>query len=436
MKTKLAMLLVLLSTLTPQLSTLFAQGSLTPPGAPAPTMKTLDQVEPRARIPGGTTTFAISSAGSYYLSGNLAIATGDGIFVNASNVTIDLAGFEVAGTGGGSGVVINTGISNVRIYNGTIRNFTSRGIDGVGNVRVRVENVRSLNNGGAGIEIDVNGAVIDCLAQANGGAGIVGADNCVIRNCQSIGNTGAGSHGISVGVAAQISGCVTRSNAGSGINAGSGCALSDCVANNNGGAGMNLIDNCAITNCTGNNNTGDGLSVTSGGSPGANVHNSTFSGNTLSGINVNIGSDVTACTANSNGSQGINAALGGRVTDCTASLNTGNGIVLLGVCLAIGNNCRQNGAAGIVAQTGGGSRIEANNVVVNIAQGILVTTTNCLILRNSARSNFGANYSIAADNRYGPIVDITAAGTAAVNGSSAPDALTANGTHPWANFSY
>ena len=37
----------LLLTLNLQLTTAFAQGSLTPPGAPAPTMKTLAQIEPR-----------------------------------------------------------------------------------------------------------------------------------------------------------------------------------------------------------------------------------------------------------------------------------------------------------------------------------------------------------------------------------------------------
>jgi hypothetical protein len=42
--------LFLLSTLILQPPTLHAQGSLTPPGAPAPTMKSLDQVEPRTPI--------------------------------------------------------------------------------------------------------------------------------------------------------------------------------------------------------------------------------------------------------------------------------------------------------------------------------------------------------------------------------------------------
>jgi hypothetical protein len=437
-------------------------GSLTPPGAPAPTMKTLDQVQPRTLIPAGTAVYTISSEGSYYLGGNLSIASGNAITVNANNVTIDLQGFEVIGTGGSAGIFLNGGVSNVTIRNGTIRNFTSDGINGQGNSTVRVEKVRALNNAGSGIVVDLNGAVIDCAAEANGAVGIVGTDNCVIQHCQSIGNTGANSHGIAVANAAQISGCVARNNAGSGIVTGTDSTLSACVATNNTTGGISVGDSCTIlnstanqngmnggttagshgiaaagaftiTNCTGNKNTGDGLSV-SGGSPGATVHNSTFNGNTLNGIDASIGSVVTACITNNNGGQGINAQLGCRVQDCTADLNAGNGIVLLGVCRAIDNDCRQNSAAGILAQTAGGSRIEGNNVVVNINQGIMVTTTNCLIIRNSARANFAVNYSIVAGNRYGPIVDITAGGTAAVSGSSAADTTTT--THPWANFSY
>jgi parallel beta-helix repeat protein len=96
-----------------------------------------------------------------------------------------------------------------------------------------------------------------------------------------------------------------------------------------------------------------------------------------------------------------------------------------------GNN---GDGAGIHCTTGGGTsnRIEGNNVTDN-DRGIDVDSTGNLILRNSASDNT-TNYEIAADNRYGPIEDITAGGTAAVSGSSAPG--TASSSNPWTNFSY
>ena len=90
------------------------QGPLTPPGAPAPTMKTLDQVEARKPIPGGTSPFTISTSGSYYLTGNITVASGDVITINASNVTLDLNGYTIATTSAtplGTAIVITTGVS-------------------------------------------------------------------------------------------------------------------------------------------------------------------------------------------------------------------------------------------------------------------------------------------------------------------------------------
>src|ERR1700733_12219713 len=93
----------LLSTLNPQLSTVFAQGSLTPPGAPAPTMRSLAQIEPRTPI--SSLPYTITEPGSYYVTTNLTGVSGsDGITIIflpvIENVTVDLNGFTLTGVPG------------------------------------------------------------------------------------------------------------------------------------------------------------------------------------------------------------------------------------------------------------------------------------------------------------------------------------------------
>src|SRR6476659_8670946 len=110
----------------------FSQGSLTPPGAPAPTMKKLDEVEPRTNLqatpaPAGVDTsnanfhFVINQPGSYYLSANLAVTKANGIQINAEGVTLDLNGFEIfrANGTGGDGIQISVNSYRATVLNGT-----------------------------------------------------------------------------------------------------------------------------------------------------------------------------------------------------------------------------------------------------------------------------------------------------------------------------
>ena len=69
--------------------------------------------------------YTISAPGIYLLSNNLAATGTDGIDVNASNVTIDLAGYTIAQTQAGNrtGINVFSGVSNVNIQNGSITGF-------------------------------------------------------------------------------------------------------------------------------------------------------------------------------------------------------------------------------------------------------------------------------------------------------------------------
>jgi len=101
-----------------------AQGSLMPPGAPAATMKTLDQIEARIPITNTASLVTIAQPGSYYLTHNLTVSSGDGIDINTNSVTLDLNGYTIASTAAsatGTGISLNNGWSEITIGNGHIR---------------------------------------------------------------------------------------------------------------------------------------------------------------------------------------------------------------------------------------------------------------------------------------------------------------------------
>ena len=193
MKTKLEHVtaLFLLSSFILCPSALLAQGSLTPPGAPAPTMKTLDQIEPRFPVP-TTPGFTLNQPGSYYLTGNITVTSGIGLIISANNVTLDLNGFTISSTAPSTeGIRLWGGNANITILNGHITGGVtesggvysgsgfSYGIDYAGTVpsNVRVAGVSVAGCLYDGISIGNNNSTVveSCTVRTVGGNGIVAA---------------------------------------------------------------------------------------------------------------------------------------------------------------------------------------------------------------------------------------------------------------------
>ena len=133
---------------------LLAQGSLTPPGAPGPTMKSLAQIE--SRTPISSAPYTITTSGSYYLTTNLTVATGDAITINADGVTLDLNGFTISSTASpatGTAILLtipaNTSYRrNIAIHNGPLKGGSSTGPGfgfGIAGVQFREPRVSSVS---------------------------------------------------------------------------------------------------------------------------------------------------------------------------------------------------------------------------------------------------------------------------------------------------
>lgn len=271
----------------------FPQGSLTPPGAPAPTMKTLDQLDAKleARTPISSAPFTISASGSYYLTGNLSVTIGDAITINADQVTLDLNGFAISSTASpasGTAVLLSGIRKNITVKNGHIRGtttfatgvFTTGGfLDGVGgstqvSANLRVSDLNILGMGSDGVNLGslavptfvvercnikvcvTNGilatVIRDCTVET---AGVRAISGDLVTNC----------YGESVGNNTGVGGIVVEHCRGFSA---SGTGVFGNVVNNSGGtstSGIGLIANSRAINCEGVSFTGSfGLSSSGG----------------------------------------------------------------------------------------------------------------------------------------------------------------------------
>jgi parallel beta-helix repeat protein len=393
------------------------QGSLTPPGAPAPTMKTLDQVEPRIAInatntPGDADSlFKITQPGSYYLTGNI---TGEsskhGVEIVASGVTLDLNGFDLLGAAGsldGLSVTVAS-LTNIAVVNGSVRNWGDAGVD-------------------LGTLAAANCRVADMLVSGNSGHGIFTGNSSTVTHCSASSN---GFVGIAAGTGSTVSNCSATSNSGNGIVVSGGGSVTSCSASSNL-FGITGSNGSTIANCTVYFNTAGGITSANGGT----VTNCSAYFNTGNGVSTNFADTIINCTVYQNTGNGISVQFGSTIANCTARNNTLDGIVCTTSCVIRGNTCATAGngadAAGIHA-TGSDNRIEGNNCT-DSDRGIDVDGAGNIIIKNTCSGNT-IDWTIAANNVFGPIIDRRAPASAAVSGFTA--ASTLGSTEPNANFSF
>jgi hypothetical protein len=263
MKTKLLLPVIVSSFWLVHLA--FSQGSLTPPGAPAPTMKSLDQIE--ARTPISSAPFTITQPGSYYLTTNVTVSSGYAIAITANNVSLDLNGFTIASTApvasGDTAILLSGSRTNIAIRNGHISSGVTNngtgvyGGSGFGygvafsgfpyNVRVLGLSVSGCQY--HGIYLGYNSTVVEsCVVNTVGAYGI---------QAQTVSDSTANDCGTTAISANTANNCVgSVSGNGSGVYATA--AANNCYGNSDGnGYGLNVLGNAQ--NCYGTSSGGTGL---------------------------------------------------------------------------------------------------------------------------------------------------------------------------------
>lgn len=388
---------------------------------PAPILLTIFALAPVLRAADGqidlridpATGVAISASGSYVLvesvtmtAGVSAISLGGG----ASNVTIDLNGQTITGTGSGAGAhAINGGATTLHIYNGAISSFGGIGISLTTGDDLHAHDLRIFDCDGGGISCASRAKIERVNIVSCTGDGIVTASRAAIRDCIIENITG---NGISVQTESLVSGCTVRSASVNGISVLAASKVTDSLVAYCGNMGVSLAGQSSAERVT-----VEGCQ--NGIVTGANciVKGSAASFCQEYGIKADQNCLIEDCNASGNNTSGNFAGIyilsNSMVSNCIASNNVGSGnsrstgieAFLGGGCTIRGNVCNANVGSGTGRGTGievglgsqvigntcvgnnGGSSAGADGIGINAAGSLNLLADNVCSANNGFASN-------------------------------------------------
>jgi len=282
----------------------------------------------------------VAQTGSYVLTRDVAVSSGEAIRVDADGVTLDLNGHAVSVDGAGSAVVIGPEVTSFTLRNGKLLGGNN-GVSyaaGANRARIRVESVEILHPGTYGVfaigaasleirSVHVVGAGMDGI-YADGGAGPLSA--------RLLDNTVEDATGDGIYLRGLRGGEVRRN-----------------VVVGHAEAGIDLVSDGSWP---GGGNVLEGNTVRGGGAASVGIRIDSMTSNNL----------LTANVVSSNGAQGILVgSAGNRLAENESSGNGQDGVRVDGANNLVERNVLTGNAAGLRMGCNG-SRYRDNMLVGNL----------------------------------------------------------------------
>ncbi|MBX9737119.1 MAG: right-handed parallel beta-helix repeat-containing protein, partial [Phycisphaerales bacterium] len=320
--------------------------------------------------------------------------------------------------------VTATGLGNIAVLNGSVRNWGGAGIQLGSPVTTscRIAGIRSVGNG-LGVRCGDYSAVADCVLNDNTGIGLLVGNSSTVTNCITNSNTGSG---LGTGFCAAVTNCTANDNGGFGVSTGTGSTISNTIARNNATGGLAITQNSTVIGCTivanntvGIRSTSDGtilnctISSTLGGGGsgvtssfgGLRIENSSINNNSCHGVIVDAAApsaklSITGCNICGNLAGGVSSVITTQVLDSVVSENSGVGIRVSGSSLIRGCTINSNSLSGVELTANGNvvqnNMISSNAALIATAAGIRVQGADNTVDGNRLSANAQGSIKINA----------------------------------------